>query len=78
MGLEPRERCSHFHLWSVYDVPSFLFHLPPLGRLTPQAGMIPAEDISTLKSVRVLALGCQSTIDNDVSFSLKCVLFISP
>ena len=53
-----------------------LLRLPLLGRLAPQAGMVPAEGIPMLKSVEVLTLGCQSTIDNDVPFSLKCVLFI--
>jgi len=70
--------CSYFHLRSVTNTPSSLLCLPPLGRLAPQAGMVPAEGTPTLKSVGVLALGCQSTIDNDVPFSLKCVLFILP
>lgn len=71
---------SCLYLRSVIDVPSFLFPLPFLGRLVPQAGMIPAEVNTTFKSVRVLTLGCHSTVNNNnnVHFSLKCVLFILP
>jgi len=53
-------------LWSVTIITGFLFLLLLLGRLAPQEEMVPAEGIPTLKSVRVLALGCQSTVDNDV------------
>jgi len=70
--------CSCSHIRSVTDAPSSLSRLPPLGRLAPLAGIILAEGTPTLKSIGMLALGCQSTVDNDVPFFLKCVLFILP
>ena len=70
--------CSCFHLWSVYDAPNSLLHLPPLVRLAPQTGMVLAEGTPTLKSVGMLALRCQSTIDNDVPFLLEMrVIYIT-
>jgi len=42
---------------------------PPLGRLAPQVGMVPAEDTPILKSVGV-TLGCQSIVDNDINYGL--------
>jgi len=53
-------------------------YLAPLGRPAPQAGLVPAQGTPTLKSVGVPVFGCQSIVDNDVPFSLKCVLFILP
>ena len=40
--------------------------------------MVLAEGTPTLKSDGVLVFGCQSTVDNDVHFFFKCVLFILP
>jgi len=48
------------------------------GRLTPQAGGVPAEGTPTLKSVGVSTLDCQKTVNNDVHFSLECMIFILP
>ena len=75
-GLE--NNCSCLYLRSVTDAPSSLLHFPSFDRLAPHARVVPAEGTPTLKSVGVLALRCQSTVDNDVPFSLKCVLFILP
>jgi len=53
-----------------------MLHLPPLGRLVAEAGMVSAEGNPTIKSVRVSALGCQSTVDNDVPDSWNlCYLY---
>ena len=54
-----------------------MFRLPPLGRLISQAGMVLAEGTPTLKSVRVSAFGCQSTVDNDVHVLRVCVIYIT-
>jgi len=56
--LKPRKRLFCSSLWSVVITLSFLLCLPPLGRLVAQAGMIPAKDTPTIKSVKVLTLGC--------------------
>ena len=53
-------------LSSVTYTLSFLFDLPSFGRVVTQAGRVPAEGTLTIKSVRVSALSCQSTVDNDV------------
>jgi len=71
-----RERLFLYSFRSVVVTPSFLFRLPPLDRLVLQAGMVPAEDTPTLKSVRVSTLGCQSTVYNDVPGSWNlCYLY---
>jgi len=67
---------SCLYLRSTTDALSLLFRLPSLGRLDPQAVVVPAEGTPTLKSVGVSALGCQSIVDNDVPFSLEYMLFI--
>jgi len=64
--LETRQRLLFYSLRSIAVTINFLPRLPSLGRLVSQAGMVPAEGTPTLKSVRVSALGCQSTVDNDV------------
>jgi len=52
------------------------FHIPFFGRLVSQAGRISAEDTPKLKLVRVSALGCESTIDNDIPGSWDvCYLY---
>jgi len=53
-------------------------HSTPLGHPAPQAEVVPAEGTPTLKLVGVSVLRCQSTVDNNVHFSLKYVLFILP
>jgi len=71
-----REQLFFYSLRSVTITASFLFRLPPLGRLVSLAGMVPVEGTPTLKSVRVSALGCQSTVDNDVPGSWNlCYLY---
>jgi len=74
--LRSKERLFFYFLRSITVTVNFLFRLSLLGRLVSQAEMIPAEDTPTLKSVRMSALGCQSTVDNDVLGSWNlCYLY---
>lgn len=50
-----------------FGLKSFLFFLSLIDSLVSQAGMIPAEDTSMLKLVRVSALEYQNTVDNEVT-----------
>ena len=65
-------------LSKLFDTFALLVMLPSSWPLCSSDGDGTCRWHSNAQVSGVSALGCQSTIDNDVPFSLKCVLFILP